>query len=171
MNKQNDTVQNKAFIDGQNLHLGASKDDWKVDFNKFRTYLKDNFNVTEAYYWLGYITEKEQSLYNNLQKAGFLVQFKEHSGLQISGKKGNVDTDIVFDIMKKLNENEIEGKVILVSGDGDYKKLVEYLIEKNKFLKIIFPNKKFASSLYKSLTHTYFMNLEDVEKIKLKKSE
>jgi hypothetical protein len=29
-----------------------------------------------------------------------------------------------------------------------FKILVDYLIEKNRFLKILFPNKNFASSLY-----------------------
>lgn len=40
-------------------------------------------------------------------------------------------------------------------GDGDYKKLVDYLVKRNVFKKLLFPNKKFASSLYKK-TNSYF---------------
>lgn len=86
--------------------------------------------------------------------------FKEHSPNLVANKKGNVDTDIVFEIMKNLVDNRDFDKIILVSGDGDYKKLVDYLIKKDKFEKILFPNKKFASSLYKSLSNKFFDNLE-----------
>jgi hypothetical protein len=58
--------------------------------------------------------------------------------------------------MKNLIENINLGKIVIISGDGDYKKLVDYLISKNKFLKILFPNKKFASSLYKKLGSEYY---------------
>jgi hypothetical protein len=48
------------------------------------------------------------------------------------------------------------------SGDGDYKKIIDYLISKGKFGKILFPNQKFASSLYKSLkakSFDYLINI------------
>ena len=41
-----------------------------------------------------------------------------------------------------------EQSVWVVSGDGDYIKMVKYLIEKEKFKSILFPNPEFASSLY-----------------------
>ena len=91
---------NLAFIDGQNLHLGTTQNNWKIDHKKFRIYLKDKYHVTEAYYLLGYVSEEQQDLYNNLQKAGFIVSFKEHNPNLLTQKKGNVDTDIVFEIMK-----------------------------------------------------------------------
>src|SRR3989338_777874 len=154
---------NLAFIDGQNLYLGTKEDDWKVDHNKFRIYLKDKYHVTEAYYFLGYVTEEQQDLYNNLQKAGFIVLFKEHNENLKAQKKGNVDTDIVFEIMKNLVENENFAKIVLVSGDGDYKKLVDYLIKKNRFEKILFPNKRFASSLYKKLGSEFYDYIENIK--------
>ena len=160
---------NLAFIDGQNLHLGTKQDDWLVDLRKFRIYLKDKYHVGEAYYFLGYISETEQDLYNNLQKSGFIIVFKEHIPTLKGNKKGNVDTDIVFEIMKNLVDNQDFDKIVLVSGDGDYKKVVDYLIKKDKFRKILFPNKKFASSLYKNLTvafYDYLNNPDIVAKIK-----
>ena len=144
---------NLAFIDGQNLHLGTTQNNWKVDLYKLRIYLKDKYKVREAYYFLGYVSEEQQDLYNNLQKAGFIVLFKEHSPNLKAEKKGNVDTDIVFEIMKNLIDNKDFDRVVLVSGDGDYKKVIDYLIKKEKFKKILFPNKKFASSLYNSLSN------------------
>jgi len=114
--------RNIAFIDGQNLYLGTTRNGWKIDLKKFRVYLHDKYAVQEAYYFIGYVSEKEQDLYNNLQKAGFIVIFKEHNSLLLAKKKGNVDTDIVFEIMKQVAEHKEFSKILLVSGDGDYKK-------------------------------------------------
>lgn len=152
---------NLAFIDGQNLHLGTTQNGWKVDHNKLRVYLRDKYHITEAYYFLGYVSEEEQGLYSNLQKAGFIIVFKEHGSGLLAKKKGNVDTDIVFEIMKNLVDNKNLSKFLLVSGDGDYKKVVDYLLKKDKFKKILFPNKKFASSLYKGLGSESFDYMEN----------
>ena len=152
---------NQAFIDGQNLHLGTKSKGWAVDHAKFRIYLADKYNVTEAYYFLGFVSEEEQYLYERLQKAGFILLFREHSSALKGKKKGNVDCDIIFTVMRKLADGEDFGKIILVSGDGDYKTLVDYLVKKDKFEKILFPNKEFASSLYKKLGGEYFDYLEN----------
>lgn len=156
MTTKSDSEQNMAFIDGQNLHLGTREEGWSVDHAKLRRYLLEKYKVTEAYYFLGFVSEDEQDLYDKLQKAGFILSFREHSSAMKGKKKGNVDSDIVFGIMKKLFENEISGKVFIVSGDGDYKKLVDFLIKKNCFAKMLFPNKKFASSLYLSLGGEFY---------------
>ena len=56
----------------------------------------------------------------------------------IGKKKGNVDSDIIFDIMKRMCKKESFNKIVLVSGDGDYKMLVDFLIEEGKFKKSYF---------------------------------
>lgn len=154
---------NFAFIDGQNLHLGTTGCGWRVDHKRFRKYLYDKYGIKEAYYFLGYINQDEQDLYDNLQKAGFILSFREHSSVMMGKKKGNVDTDLVFAIMKKLVEQEEFDKVYIVSGDGDYKKLVDFLIKKERFGKILFPNSRFSSSLYATLGGEYFDALDDEE--------
>jgi uncharacterized LabA/DUF88 family protein len=178
--------KNIAFIDGQNLYFGTTKCEkcaeklekslkdmnfsnctcgkaWKINLSKFRIYLKENYNVTEAYYFLGYVDEKNNNLYEKIQKAGFIIIFKEHNLALKSEKKGNIDTDLVFEIMKKLVEQPDFDKILLISGDGDYKKLINYLIENNRFKKILFPNRNFASSLYKEFGSEYFDYLDNIK--------
>lgn len=177
---------NLAFVDAQNLHFGTTKcyicakrlcreikdiklsdctcgTGWEVDLSKFRIYLKEKYSVSEAHYFLGYLHEENDLLYKGIQKAGFIVSFKEHHKLAKSQKKGNVDTDIVFEVMRNLVDNKEFDKIVLVSGDGDYKKLVQYLVDKKMFKKILFPNKKFASSLYKTLGSEFFDYLENIK--------
>jgi len=151
---------NIAFVDGQNLHLGTKESGWSVDHKKFRTYLSDKYHISEAYYFLGFSSGDEQDLYDSLQKAGFILSFREHSAALRGNKKGNVDCDIIFSAMRKIAEQEPFGSIFIVSGDGDYKKLVDYLVKKGKFGKMLFPNKKFASSLYKSFGGEFFDYLE-----------
>jgi len=156
---------NIAFIDGQNLYLGTTKSErsWIVDLNKFRIYLDKKYKVEKAYYFLGCVNEEFQDLYDEIQEAGFILKFREHNTIMLGKKKGNVDSDIIFNIMKKLYQKEDFDKIILVSGDGDYKMLVDFLIGENKFKKILFPNKKFASSLYKKITRVYYDYLENLK--------
>ncbi len=43
---------NIAFIDWQNLHLWTSSENWKVDFKRFRIYLKEKYLINEVYLFL-----------------------------------------------------------------------------------------------------------------------
>ena len=160
---------NIAFIDGQNLYMGTAKqekDPWKINLVRFRVYLEQKYRITKAYYFLGYVQEERQDLYEEIQAAGFILIFREHNTAMLGKKKGNVDSDIIFNVMKKMYKKEDFQKVFLVSGDGDYKMLVDFLIEEKRFGKVLFPNRQFASSLYKKLGSEYFDYLESVrEKI------
>ncbi len=159
--------RNIAYIDGQNLYMGTAKSSpqWTINLARFRTYLRSKYNIEDAYYYLGYVQDGAniEKLYESIQKAGFILVFREHNSAMLGKKKGNVDADIIFSIMKRLYLKEKFNKIILVSGDGDYKMLVDFLIEQNKFEKILFPNRRYRSSLYKSIGIRYFAYLDDAD--------
>jgi uncharacterized LabA/DUF88 family protein len=160
--------KNYAFIDGQNLYMGTAKREikpWVVDLKRFRVYLAEKYSVIKAFYHLGYVqdTSSAQELYEKIQNAGFILVFRQHSEAMIGNKKGNVDSDIIFSIMKRLYKKEEFEKIILVSGDGDYKNLVDFLIEEKKFKKLLLPDGKRASSLYKKLGSEFYDNLENLK--------
>lgn len=60
--------------------------------------------------------------------------------------KGNVDAELVLHTMIEYKDYD---KAIIVSGDGDFYCLVEYLANNNKLAKIVVPNKKYSSFLRK----------------------
>jgi len=159
------TLNNISYIDGQNLHLGTTKRDpvWQIDLQKFRVFLTERYGVKKAYYYLGYVQDEQQyqTLYEAIQDAGFILVFRKHNAAMKGTKKGNVDADIIFSVMKRIYKQEDFDKVVLVSGDGDYRMLVDFLIEENKFIKILFPKQRYASSLYKSITRKYFADLSN----------
>lgn len=135
-----------AFIDSNNLYLGVRDQGWNLDFARFRIYLKDKYYVQRAFLFIGYVVGNE-ALYTNLQKAGYIVIFKPTLEIGKEGKskiKGNVDAELVLHTMIEYPNY---GKAIIVSGDGDFRCLVEYLVENNKFYRLVIPNKKKYSSL------------------------
>ncbi|XKT74498.1 MAG: NYN domain-containing protein [Patescibacteria group bacterium UBA2163] len=153
--------RNIAFIDGQNLHLGTTEhptNPWQIDLARFRIYLQKKYAVEEAYYWLGFVDAANDELYDAIQKAGFIVKFRKHNPAMKSIKKGNVDTEIVFACMHRLYKKDDFNKVVLVSGDGDYFRMVKFLLEEERLEKVLFPNSN-ASSLYKKITRRYFDDL------------
>jgi uncharacterized LabA/DUF88 family protein len=162
-NPREHSQRNIAYIDGQNLYMGTTKREpgWKIDLARFREYLAKKYNVDKAFYYLGYVQEgpHAEELYEEIQSAGFILVFRQHNAAMIGVKKGNVDSDIIFSIMKRIYKQESFDKIVLVSGDGDYKMLVDFLIEEAKFAKVLFPNQRYASSLYKKITREFFDDL------------
>jgi uncharacterized LabA/DUF88 family protein len=149
---------NHAFIDAQNLHLATTKASipWKIDLHRFRIYLKEKYQVSEAYFFLGAYNPELRDMYTAIQRYGFILIFREHGHKLIGKKKGNVDVDIVFSIMRKLYEREAFDNILLVSGDGDYKRMVDYLIKESRFEMLLLPCREYASSLYKNLPPKYY---------------
>ncbi len=107
-----------------------------------------------------------QRLYEAIQSAGFILVFRKHNAAMKGTKKGNVDSDIIFSIMKRIYKREEFDKVVLVSGDGDYRMMVDFLIEENKLEKVLFPKRRFASSLYKRIGATYYADLSNEATVK-----
>lgn len=139
-------MNNYAFIDSQNLHMGLS---WKMDYRKFRQYLKNKYNVTKALLFIGYI-KKNVKLYDQLQIQGFILIYKNVMDIKRpNGKvthKGNVDAELVLHAMIEYPNYD---KSIIVSNDGDFLCLIQYLEEKEKLQKIICPNNKYSRLLRK----------------------
>ncbi|OGD83484.1 hypothetical protein A2572_00260 [Candidatus Collierbacteria bacterium RIFOXYD1_FULL_40_9] len=141
---------NYAFIDSQNLNLGVKSQKWTLDYGRFRKYLADKYGVTKAYMFIGYVAGNQQ-LYKYLQEAGFLLIFKPV--LEYKDKKskemvikGNVDAELVLHSMIEFLNYD---KAVIVTGDGDFFCLVEYLEKQNKLKKIVVPSPKYSSLLRK----------------------
>ena len=133
-----------AFIDTQNLKLGIRGQGWELDYKKLRIYLKDKYLVEKAFLFMGYI-EEYKDFYSKLESYGYIIIFKQtHRG--IGGKfKGNVDAELVlYSCAKLIDEYD---KAILISGDGDFFCLIDYLLSKNKFSRLLIPNRKGMSKL------------------------
>ena len=137
-----------AFIDSQNVNLAIQGCGWKLDFKRFNIYLKDKYKIQKAFLFIGYVAGNE-SLYTFLQKAGYILIFKptlEYKKDSETHIKGNVDAELVLHSMIEYTNYD---KAIIVSGDGDFHCLVEYLEQQNKLSHILVPNKNYSGLLRK----------------------
>lgn len=132
-----------AFIDSQNLNLGIKSQGWTLDWSKFRQYLKNKYHVTNAYTFIGYKPGNE-ALYTQMQKMGYIVILKPTLELPDGLVKGNVDAELVLHTMI---ESPHYHKAIIISGDGDFRCLIEYLNDKHKLSRIMTPNSHYSSLL------------------------
>ncbi len=141
-----------AFIDSQNLNLAVQSCGWKLDLRKFYVYLHEKYMADKIFLFLGYL-EANKHFYNILKSIGYVIIFKptvESRGRVI---KGNCDAELVLHCMIEFGNFD---KAIIVSGDGDFYCLVEYLKEQNKLFKLGIPNKSRFSSLLREFNSFHF---------------
>lgn len=134
---------NFAFIDSQNLHLGIEKLGWKLDYRRFRVHLAETYSVKKAYLFIGFVA-LNQKLYDRLQESGFILRFKPTIPDENGKIKGNVDADLVLRAIVEIDDYD---KAVVVSSDGDFYSLVQYLSEKNKLEVVLSPDKRHCSTL------------------------
>ena len=151
---------NFAFIDSQNLNLSIRELGWKLDFVRFRRYLQDKYFVSKAYLFVGYV-EGNNDLYTALQEAGFICIFKPTLKYRDGTTKGNCDAELVLWAMIEYPNYH---RAIIVTGDGDFHCLVNYLIEKSKLAAVLIPNKlKFSALLKFKLFRPYLRYMNELK--------
>jgi uncharacterized LabA/DUF88 family protein len=148
-----------VFIDSQNLNLGIKSQGWKLDWRKFRQYLRNKYNVSKAYVFIGLVPGNEH-LYKFLQESGYVLIFKPTLERKIDGRikiKGNVDAELVLHTMIEYRNYD---KAIIVSGDGDFHCLIEFLEGKRKLLKILAPTRHYSSLLREYNNRNYIIRID-----------
>jgi len=164
MSPKNQKQRIYAFIDSQNLNLSVQKLGWKIDWRKFYAFLQAQYGVTKAFLFIGYIPEFEP-LYEQMHELGYAVVLKptfdmtkprvevpEPSKDKTAKKddeekkpvKGNIDAELVLWAMKEMSNYD---QAIIVSGDGDFYCLIEYLEAKGRLKHLLAPTGHY-SNLY-----------------------
>lgn len=160
--------KNYAFIDSQNLNLSIESLGWKLDFFRFRKYLKEKYKASKAFLFIGYI-DGNQDIYTTLQKFGYIIIFKPTLEYKNGLTKGNCDAELVLHTMIEYDNYD---KAIIISGDGDFHCLIKYLIGNNKLEKILVPNQSKYSALIKKFPSQYLAFVSDLRnKLEYKKTK
>lgn len=149
-----------AFIDSQNVHLSIKSLGWSINWKRFRIYLKEHYNVTKAFLFLGYI-EGNNSLYTELQEAGFVCIFKPVLTYKDGTVKGNVDAELVLHTMIQFS---IFDSAVIITGDGDFYCLIQYLLEQDKLKVVLVPNQHKYSALLKRFAKKNIAFMNDLQR-------
>ncbi len=152
--------KNFAFIDSNNLHLAIKELGWHLDYGRFRKYLTEKYHVIKAYIFIGYM-EQHKDLYKSLQEKGYILIFKPTLVYKDGSTKGNCDAELVLQAMIDFDNYD---KAVIVSGDGDFFCLVDYLVKQKKLGKLLIPNQKKYSALLKSIPSEYLAFVSDLKK-------
>ena len=153
-------LNNHAFIDSQNVNLGIKELGWKLDFRRLRIYLREKYSVKTAYLFIGYLPENK-NLYSSLQEYGYLLIFKPIIKDGKGEPKGNIDADLVLQAMIDYKEYN---QAIIVTSDGDFYSLVDYLYRNDKLKIVLSPNKNKCSILLQKAAKEKIWFMDNIRK-------
>lgn len=169
MNLKNKDQRVAVFIDVQNLYHSA-KNIYQARVN-FREVLKTAVAGRQLIRVLAYVvrtkTGEERPFFDALTALGIEMRVKDLQEYYGGIKKADWDVGIAVDAIKISSSVDA---IVLVSGDGDYLPLVEYLKNHGKRVEVIAFGKSTSSRLREEADE--FMDLEtSVEKYLLKKGK
>jgi len=135
------------YIDGNNLYRSAKELGFEIDYKKLRGWLRQKYNPTSVYLFIGLVPERVK-FYEHLQSCGYILVFKQT--VSVGEKiKGNCDAELVLKATSDYYEKAFSS-CILITGDGDFGCLVEFLHDKKSIKCVIAPDEKKCSILIKN---------------------
>ena len=125
------------YIDGANLYSAARALNFDIDYKKLLEEFRGKGRMIRAFYYTALIEDQEYSpirpLVDWLDYNGYTMvtkptkEFTDSSGRRKI--KGNMDIEIAVDMMQMAEHCD---HIILFSGDGDFRRLVEAVQHKGR---------------------------------------
>ena len=115
-----------VFVDAQNMyHSAKNLYNAKVNYKEvLKTVVASRVLIRAIIYVIKTESGEEKTFFDALSKLGFEVKEKDLQIFAGGAKKADWDVGLAIDTIKLADKLDV---VILVSGDGDYIPMVEYL--------------------------------------------
>ncbi|MCC6735336.1 MAG: NYN domain-containing protein [Bauldia sp.] len=130
------------FIDGANLYATAKSLGFDIDYKKLLHHFQEKSYLLRAYYYTALAEDQEYSsirpLIDWLDYNGYTVvtkptkEFVDSTGRR--KVKGNMDMELAIDVMEIAEHID---HIVLFSGDGDFRSLVEAVQRKGRKVSVI----------------------------------
>ena len=130
------------FIDGANLYATAKSLGFDIDYKRLLDYFRAKGQLVRALYYTALAEDQEYSsirpLIDWLDYNGYTMvtkptkEFTDSSGRR--KVKGNMDIELAVDAMELADHLD---HIVLFSGDGDFRSLVEALQHKGKRVSVV----------------------------------
>jgi uncharacterized LabA/DUF88 family protein len=125
------------FVDGANMDGACREARYFVDYGKAREFFLSGGTFYAAFYYVADFTSQDplqQRYLDFLSHAGYIVRRKPVKLIRDSQTgeriiKGNLDTEIVLDMMNTADNYDL---AFLFSGDSDFERAVELLRSRGK---------------------------------------
>jgi uncharacterized LabA/DUF88 family protein len=152
-----------VFCDDSNLYHSYLKYGWRIDFEKFRRFLENHCDLQFIHYHIA-IPDKSDAVFFGTQR--FLERIESYVKVKkkkvkytpVAGKfmkKGDVDVEIVLDVVRRIDDLDV---VLVVSGDSDFLELKNYVV-KDKGKNIVFW--AFEKNMAWELKYCWHLYLDD----------
>ncbi|MBI3963748.1 MAG: NYN domain-containing protein [Candidatus Kerfeldbacteria bacterium] len=125
-----------VFVDTANMYYSARYlFEGKVNFKKvLELAVEDRKLIRARAYVVRSQSEEEAAFFTALDKQGYEVEMKDLQVFAGGQKKGDWDVGIAVDAIRMSTGLDV---IVLVSGDGDYLPLVEYLQNRGKLVEVV----------------------------------
>lgn len=177
------TLRAYIFIDASNLHYFLVNAGWRIDWRKFKTYCENRYSSAAFFYYEGIPSKsqyfdihpdhklpqfaeakkKKKEYFKFLKSLSFKVRHKPVGRVydNTAGEfkhKCNFDVELTIDALDNMDQYDV---FVLVSGDGDFIKLVKYLKGRKKKAVVMAPGERLAIQLAEAANQVIY--LEDIE--------
>lgn len=142
-----DTDKINIYIDGNNLYRGAKELGFDLHYKKFRGWLRQKYNPTTVYIFIGLVPSRTK-FYEYLQECGYVLIFKQTVSVGET-IKGNCDAELVLKAISDFYTKAFD-KCILITGDGDFGCLVEFMKNNSALYHLIAPDQNKCSFLLRN---------------------
>ncbi len=130
------------FIDGSNLYSAARSLGFDIDYKKLLSEFSGKGHLVRAFYYTALLEDQEYSpirpLVDWLDYNGYTMvtkPTKEYTDASGRRKiKGNMDIELAIDV---LDMCEYLDHIVLFSGDGDFRRLVEAVQRKGRRVTVV----------------------------------
>ena len=130
------------FIDGANLYATSKALGFDIDYKQLLVYFQEQGYLLRAYYYTALIEDQE---YSSIRP---LIDWLDYNGYRVVTKpakeftdstgrrkiKGNMDIELAIDAMEL---SDTVDHMVLFSGDGDFRKLVEALQRRGRKITVV----------------------------------
>lgn len=130
------------FIDGSNLYAAARALGFDIDYKRLLDQFQNNGRLIRAFYYTALMEDQEYSpirpLVDWLDYNGYTMvtkptkEFTDAAGRRKI--KGNMDIELAIDVMEMAEHLD---HIVLFSGDGDFRRLVEAVQRKGVRVSVV----------------------------------
>jgi len=135
-----------VFIDGANLYATARALDMEIDYKQLKRFFAEKGRLLRAFYYTAIMDDQEYSplrpLIDWLDYNGYtlvtkpLKEFTDDHGRR--KVKGNMDIEMAVDMLALADRVD---HIVLFSGDGDFRRLIEAVQRKGVRVTVISSNR------------------------------
>ncbi len=156
-----------VFLDGANFFFMQKDLGWFADPKKILQFIEKEGQIIDAFYYVGKDVPpdaRQDAFLNALPTMGYSLVTKQIKSIFDSKtgnvkRKANLDIEIVMDIFNTIEHYD---KAVLISGDGDFERVLKLLKAKGKQFTVIATDNFIAREL-REVAGRHYINLSDIK--------